>query len=184
MKNQNLLTKVDRNRVVSHLRIAGGSVLFVVAASMALVAIRPSSAVTQSARTYDINTLAGKVASLNGIAGLQIRFSALIEQEAEETFAPGPVNTPITPTYVLTSPLDGTTVLAPAVTVNQDTAAAPQNETAIAVDPNNSNRIVGGANCREHLGLHGWDDTVQRTRRRLLGHILLERWRFELVLQQ
>jgi hypothetical protein len=30
--------------------------------------------------------------------------------------------------------------------VNRDTAAAPQNETAIAVDPNNSNRIVGGAN--------------------------------------
>ncbi|PYK26401.1 MAG: hypothetical protein DME59_07820 [Verrucomicrobia bacterium] len=108
--------------------------------------LRPSSAVTQSARTYDINTLAGKVASVNGTAGLHIRFSALIEQAAEETFAPGPVNTPITPTYVLTSPLDGTTVLAPAVTVNQDTAAAPQNETAIAVDPNNSNRIVSGAN--------------------------------------
>jgi hypothetical protein len=32
--------------------------------------------------TYDINTLAGKVASVNGTAGLQIRFSALIEQEA------------------------------------------------------------------------------------------------------
>jgi hypothetical protein len=32
------------------------------------------------------------------------------------------------------------------VTVNQDTAAAPQNETAIAVDPNNPNRVVAGAN--------------------------------------
>jgi hypothetical protein len=32
------------------------------------------------------------------------------------------------------------------VTVNQDTAGAPQNETAIAVDPNNPNRIVAGAN--------------------------------------
>ena len=32
--------------------------------------------------TYDITTLAGKVASLNGTAGLQIRFSAFIEQEA------------------------------------------------------------------------------------------------------
>ena len=100
MKKRNLLTKVDRNRVVSHLRIAGGSVLFVVAAAMALVAVRPSSALTQSVRTYDINTLAGKVASLNGTPGLQIRFSALIEQEAEQTFAPGPV-TPITPTYML-----------------------------------------------------------------------------------
>ena len=34
----------------------------------------------------------------------------------------------------------------PNVLVNQDTAGAPQNETAIAVDPNNPNRIVGGAN--------------------------------------
>src|SRR5882724_9849685 len=92
-----------------------------------------AAATDNSGVTYDINTLAGKVASLNGTAGLQIRFSALIEQEAEETFAPGPV-TPITPTYVLTSPLDGTTVLAPAVTVNQDTTAAPHVETAIAVD--------------------------------------------------
>ena len=144
MKKRNLLTKLDRNRVVSHLRIAGGSVLFIVAAAMAFIAVRPSSAVTQSARTYDINTLAGKVASVNAAAGLHIRFSGSIEQAADETFAPGPI-TPITPTYVLTSPLDGTTVLAPAVTVNQDTAAAPQDETAIAVDPNNSNRIVGAA---------------------------------------
>src|SRR5207253_5402947 len=53
---------------------------------------------------------------------------------------------PITPTYVLSSPLDGTTILAPNVLVNQDTHAAPQNETAIAVDPNNHDRIVGGAN--------------------------------------
>jgi hypothetical protein len=135
------------NRLVSHLRIAGGSVLFIAAAAMTFVAVRPSSAVTQSAQTYDINTLAGKVASLHGTAGLQIRFSAFIEQEAEEPSPPPPGPfTPITPTHVLTSPLDGTTVTPPAVTVNQDTAAASQNETAIAVDPNNSNRIVGGAN--------------------------------------
>src|SRR5205809_2108807 len=118
------------------------------AATALVVAIAATAAFTVSTHrasanstTYDINTLAGKVASVNGTAGLQIRFSALIELEAQERFAPGPV-TPITPTYVLTSPLDGTTVLAPAVTVNQDTAAAPQDETAIAVDPNNSNRIV------------------------------------------
>jgi len=48
MKKRNLLTKLDRNRVVSHLRIAGGSVLFIVAAAMAFIAVRPSSAVTQS----------------------------------------------------------------------------------------------------------------------------------------
>src|SRR5207245_8669645 len=42
--------------------------------------------------------------------------------------------------------LDGTSVMAPAVTVNQDRAAAPQNETAIAVDPNNPDRLVAAAN--------------------------------------
>ena len=95
---------------------------------------------------YDINTLAGKVASLNGTAGLQTRFSALIEEEAQveqPNFTP---STPIVPNFVLSSPLDGNTVLPPAVTVNQDTAAAPQNETAIAVDPNNPNRVVAAAN--------------------------------------
>jgi len=96
--------------------------------------------------TYNITTLAGKVASLNGTAGLQIRFSAFIEQEAEmEQTAPVP-STPIVPSFVLSSPLDGTSVLAPNVTVNQDTAAAPQNETNIVVDPNNPLRVVAGAN--------------------------------------
>jgi hypothetical protein len=45
------------------------------------------------------------------------------------------VQLPITPVFVLSSPLDGTSILSPDVTVNQDTAGAPQNETAIAVDP-------------------------------------------------
>jgi hypothetical protein len=134
------------HRVVSHLRIAGGSVLFIAAAAMAFIAVRPSSAVTQSAPTYNINTLAGKVAAVRGTAGLQIRFSAFIEQEAEEPDVIPPTSAPITPTFVLSSPLDGTTIVAPDVLVNQDTAAAPQNETAIAVDPNNPNRVVGGAN--------------------------------------
>ncbi len=113
---------------------------------MAFVAAHPSSAVAQSAPTYNINTLAGKVASLKGTAGLQIRFSAFIEQEAEEPGTVPAPSAPITPTHVLSSPLDGTSILAPDVLVNRDTAAAPQNETAIAVDPNNPNRIVGGAN--------------------------------------
>jgi len=100
------------------------------------------------AQTYNIRTLSGKVASVNGTAGLQIRFSAFIEQEADTSDrAPNPSpSTLITPTFVLSSPLDGTSVLAPDVTVNQDTAGAPQNETAIAVDPNNPNRVVGAAN--------------------------------------
>jgi len=99
--------------------------------------------------TYDITTLAGKVASLNGTAGLQIRFSAFLEEEADTTVnelaTPGPFSL-ATPTFLLSSPLDGTSVGAPNVTVNQDTAVAPQNETAIAVDPNNPNRILAGAN--------------------------------------
>lgn len=98
-----------------------------------------------ASKSYDINTLAGKVASVNGTAGLQIRFSSFIEEEAADTSAP-PTADPITPTFVPGSPLDGDTVQPPAVTANQDTAGAPQNETAIAVDPTNPSRMVGGAN--------------------------------------
>ena len=98
-----------------------------------------------AAPQYDISTLAGKVASVNGTAWLQIRFSAFLEQEAEDTTAP-PVSSPITPTFVPGSPLDGSSIQAPDVTVNQDAAGAPQNETAIAVNPNNSNQVVAAAN--------------------------------------
>ncbi|WP_029137641.1 sialidase family protein [Nakamurella lactea] len=103
-----------------------------------------SSTAPASAPKYDISTLAGKVASLHGTAGLQIRFSAYLEEEAEEDSAP--TAPPITPINILSSPLDGTSITPPAVTVNQDTAAAPQNETAIAVDPNNPHRVVAAAN--------------------------------------
>jgi hypothetical protein len=107
---------------------------------MALAA--PSNAAGGSGQTYDITTLAGKVASVAGTVGLQIRMSALTQEEA----------LPDSPSGVLGS--DGTTliepgggsVLAPDVTVNQDTAAAPQNETAIAVDPTNPNRVLASAN--------------------------------------
>src|SRR6266516_3778403 len=132
----------NQNRFTSIVRVASAVTLISAAAAMAFVAVRPSTA---AAPRYDINTLAGKVASPRGTAGLQIRFSAFLEQEAEEPEGiPAPGS--ITPIHVLSSPLDGTTIVAPNVTVNQDTAAAPQNETAIAVDPNNPNRIVGGAN--------------------------------------
>jgi hypothetical protein len=121
--------------------------LVVLAASAALVsaALLAGPPAQASAPAHDISTLAGKVASLNGTAGLQIRFSAYVEHEANGETSAAAAG-PITPTNVLTSPLDGTLVTAPAVTVNQDTAAAPQNETAIAVDPNNPNRVVGSAN--------------------------------------
>ena len=99
--------------------------LFVVFVMLAGVGVQAGFAASPK---YDINTLAGKVASLNGTAGLQIRFSAFIEEEAnieEPNMAP---SAPITPSFVLSSPLDGNTVTGSAVTVNQDTAGAPQNE--------------------------------------------------------
>jgi hypothetical protein len=114
------------------------------AAALLGLTLAPAAA---AQKTYDITTLAGKVASLYGTAGMQVRFSAFIEEEADEAEADAPTpEAPITPTFVPGSPLDGNTVLPPDVTVNQDTAAAPQNETAIAVDPNNPDRIVAGAN--------------------------------------
>lgn len=125
------------------LAIVGASAACVLAV---LVAGPPAQALPPApAPAYDISTLAGKVASLNGTAGLQVRFSAYVEHEATgETSVAAPA--PITPTNVLTSSLDGTSVTAPAVTVNQDVSAAPQNETAIAVDPNNPERVLGSAN--------------------------------------
>jgi hypothetical protein len=152
------------NPLRSHLRIAIAGALVLTSAAMAFVALRPSSAVAQSAPPYNINTLAGKVASLKGTAGLQIRFSAFIEQEAQEQSAP--FTAAITPAHVLSSPLDGTTIVAPNVLVNQDTAAAPQNETSIAVDPNNPNRIVGGAN---DYVTRTWSCTVNGTPCSALG---------------
>jgi hypothetical protein len=124
-------------------RVAFTLVAAVAVAATVLLAGGAGSAA--AAPQYDISTLAGKVASVNGTAWLQIRFSAFIEEEAEDTSAP-PVSSPITPTFVPGSPLDGNTVQAPDVTVNQDTAGAPQNETAIAVNPNNPNQVVAAAN--------------------------------------
>ena len=153
----------NRNRFFSRVRFASAGTLLFAAAAMALVAAGPARVVAP--RRYDINTLAGKVASLRGTAGLQIRFSAFLEQEAEETEGI-PAPTAITPTHVLSSPLDGTTIVAPNVLVNQDTAAASQNETAIAVDPNNPSRIVGGAN---DYVTRTWDCTVNGTPCSALG---------------
>jgi hypothetical protein len=130
------------NRVEGALKRSLALLAAAIFAGAAAIAAAPPA---QAAKSYDINTLAGKVASLHGTAGLQIRFSAFIEQEAEEDSAPMPA-APISPPFVLSSPLDGTSVQPPDVTVNQDTAGAPQNETAIAVDPNNPQRIVAGAN--------------------------------------
>lgn len=128
----------------------------------AVAAVPPAQAASPS---YDINTLAGKLASLRGTAGLQIRFSAFLEEEAQDAAAP-PVASPITPTFVPGSPLDGNTVTPPDVTVNQDTAGAPQNETAIAVDPTNPNVILAGAN--DYVS-RAWSCTVGGTPCSALG---------------
>lgn len=132
--------------------------------SMVAVGAIAALSATASAQTYDINTLAGKVASVHGTAGLQIRFSAFIEQEALDGSASSAM--PITPVFVLSSPLDGSSILPPDVTVNQDTAAAPQNETAIAVDPNDPRRVVGGAN---DYASRAWSCTISGTPCSALG---------------
>jgi len=113
------------------------------------VQVSAASSNTSSSPTYDITTLAGKVASIQGAQGFYLRTSALIAQEADNLdVGASPPFSPdaITPTHVLSSPLDGTSVLSPAVVVNQDPNAATQNEPAIAVDPGNPNRIVVGMN--------------------------------------
>src|SRR6266571_4735831 len=102
-------------------------IILALAIAGAALAVAGGSAVRAGAATptYNINTLAGKVASVNGTAGLQIRMSTFLQEEADaaEAARSGPASPPITPTFVLSSPLDGTSVLGPDVTVNQDTAA-------------------------------------------------------------
>jgi hypothetical protein len=68
--------------------------------------------------------------------------------------------------HVLTSPLDGVAISAPDVTVNQDTAAAAQNEPAIAVNPNNPSQIVAAAN--DYVS-RTWSCTVDGTPCSALG---------------
>lgn len=135
-----------------------------------VLAVSPAyaAAPTSSTPTYNINTLAGKMASIAATPGLIIRASAFVQEEADAGVAanPGPYDGPITPTYVLSSPLDGTSVAPPAITVNQDKAAAPQNEPAIAVDPNNAQRVVVGMN---DYAPRAWSCTVDGTPCSALG---------------
>ena len=67
-------------RTVPTLAAAIGALL--VALVPALAAAPAQTQGQAPSPVYDISTLAGKVASLNGTAGLQIRFSAFIEEEA------------------------------------------------------------------------------------------------------
>ncbi len=131
------------------MRYASPVVLLIVGFALIAVGVPTLAVAGSSSPTFDITTLAGKVASVRATDGLYLRVSAFLEDEADASdavAAPSPSTPPISPTYVLSSPLDGASVAAPAVTVNVDTAGAPQNEPAIAVDPNNPMRIVVGSN--------------------------------------
>lgn len=118
------------------------AVLVITALAMPVSALSLYNSATAASPTYDTSTLAGKVASVNGTAGLQIRMSAFLDVDASAINATDALGA------------DGATVSAgsptsvrfPAVTVNQDQNAAPQNETSIAVDPNNPQIVVGSAN--------------------------------------
>jgi hypothetical protein len=93
--HSNIVTKLRRRNLMKSHRILTA---MMVLAGLFIVSIAPTT--SAAGPKYDITTLAGKVASVNGTAGLQIRFSAFIEQEAQETGAVKPFSpTPITPIY-------------------------------------------------------------------------------------
>src|SRR6266702_3301475 len=125
------------------------AVLLILLSTAMITSLKPATA---SQTSYDTTTLAGKLASVNNTPGLLISLSGYLQQEADmsdqatTTAAAASTNSPISPTYVLNSTFDGTTVKSPDVTVNQDTLAATQNEPTVAVDPNNPNRMVVGSN--------------------------------------
>jgi hypothetical protein len=114
-----------------------------------LVPAKPNTA-SAAEKTFDITTLKGKVESLRATAPPDIRFSARLEFAAEGDAGtdPGDILAPEGGTGPLPNPalLDGDSIQGPAITVNQDRGGAPQNETSIAVDPNNPNRVVASAN--------------------------------------
>src|SRR6266540_2745539 len=104
------------------MRYASPVVLLIVGFALIAVGVPTFAVAGSSSPTFDITTLAGKVASVQATDGLYLRVSAFLEDEADASdavAAPGPLP-PITPTYVLSSPLDGTSVAAPAVTVKVD----------------------------------------------------------------
>ena len=106
----------------------------------------PASAAASGATpsgNFVIATLAGKVASIRATEGFHLRLSSFLESQAgesEEVSAAAPGD-PITPTFVLSSPLDGTSVAA--VLAEAETAAAaepvPVPELAPAVDGGEGN---------------------------------------------
>lgn len=118
------------------------TLLTAAALALPLASIAAYGTATASTPTYDTSTLAGKVAAVQGQAGLQIRMSAFLDEGAASLSAGDALGSDGA-TLAAGSP---TSVQAPAVTVNQDSNSAPQNETSITVDPNNPNILVGAAN--------------------------------------
>ena len=137
-------------------------VLGAVALALLAGATAPGVAAAQPAPTYDTSTLAGKVASVRGTAGLRLRMSGFIEAEAGVETA-GDVLEADGATLAAGAP---TSVQAPAITVNRDSGGAPQNETSIAVDPNNPRIVVGSAN---DYVTRTWDCRVSGTPCSALG---------------
>lgn len=108
----------------------------------------------------DLSTIAGKQAANESTPGMNSPLSGmwqLVASAQTGTFDPdgdaqasasalAVTSGPIVPTHVRNSVLDGTSIAAPEVLVNQDTHGAMQNEPSIAIDPGNPNRIVIAAN--------------------------------------
>src|SRR5512141_352969 len=61
--------------------------LVVTAFALPISVVSAYSTATASTPTYDTSTLAGKVASVNGTSGLQIRMSAFLDVDATVTNA-------------------------------------------------------------------------------------------------
>ncbi|MHB8188684.1 MAG: sialidase family protein [Dermatophilaceae bacterium] len=125
-----------------HFRKRSATLLTATALVLPLGALAVDGTAAASTPTHDTSTLAGKLAAVRGTAGLQIRMSAFLDADATAINAADALGSDGA-TLAAGSP---TSVLSPAVTVNQDTGAAPQNETSIAVDPNNPRIVVGSAN--------------------------------------
>src|SRR5438094_5740735 len=91
-----------------------------------------------TSKTYDTTTLAGKLASVNDTPGLYFSLSDFLQEEADtsDQAPPPPPSTAKTPTFFLSRPLDCNSRQPPDLTRNQRLNGPPQNEQALADDPN------------------------------------------------
>src|SRR2546425_5367235 len=121
--------------------------LLLIATAIPASASSPSPSAPANGGPRDVIALASRVASTGFAGSGLVRPPDFGDRDERSGDPSSPVPTSgITPRFVLSSPLDGTSVALPTVTVNQDTHAASQNEPAIAVDPNNPSRIVAASN--------------------------------------